>query len=336
MTWISRRCFLNSAAAATVLGLSVLACTDVDPGPYRPLGELADDASLVHSLALQDGRTLTWAEYGDPGGVPLVELHGGGASHLSGLVYHREALEAGVHVIAVDRPGAGGSTPDPDYTVAGFHEDIGQLADHLGLDRFVVMGNSNGGMFAIALAHSMPDRVVGAIPLNPATPIYDDSLAWELTPIYHALVGQDVSTIVDGMGATMRQFVEDPAAARANDPFQQFPEDTEPEIVAIYFKAIELTPTEVLEQEVRLILDEDGWGFDIFDVEPRVEFFTGVSEVGTPYNRVWAERLPNAGLRETSGGHMGQTSPATRERLMRCVRALSEGRFCEATVPSGD
>ena len=80
-----------------------------------------------------------------------------------------------------------------------------------------------------------------------------------------------------------------------------------------------------------MILDEDGWGFDIFDVQPRVEFFTGVTEVGTPYNRVWAERLPNAGLHETTGGHMGQTSPATRERLMLCVRSLSEGRSCEGT-----
>ena len=181
MTSISRRSFLNSVAGATVLGLSGFACTGSDPDATRPLAELADDPSRVHSLALQDGRTLTWAEYGDPEGVPLIELHGGGASHLSGLVYHREALEAGVRIVAVDRPGAGGSTPDPDYSVAGFHEDVEQLADHLDLDRLVAMGNSNGGMFAVALAHAMPDRVAGAIPLNPATPIYDDSVAWELS-----------------------------------------------------------------------------------------------------------------------------------------------------------
>ena len=304
----------KTRSATVVVGVAVLACTGSDPDATLPLAELADDASRVHSLALRDGRVLTWAEYGDRDGVPLIELHGGGASHLSGLVYHRDALAAGVRIIAVDRPGAGGSTPDPNYTVAGFHEDVEQLAAHLDLDKFVVMGNSNGGMFAIALAHAMPDRVVGAIPLNPATPVYDDSVAWELTPIYHGLAQQEVSAIVSGMSTTM--------------PFQQFPEDTEPEIVTIYFKAIELTPPEVLEHEVRFILDEGGWGFDIFDVQPRVEFFTGVTEVGTPYNRVWAERLPNAGLRETSGGHMGQTAPATRKRLMRCVRALAERRPC--------
>ncbi len=309
-------------------GAVALACTDADPAPYLPLAEIAEDPGLVHALVLEDGRKLAWAEYGDPQGVPLIELHGGGASHLSGLVYHREARDGGVRIIAVDRPGAGGSTWDPDYSVAGFHEDVRQLADHLQLDGFVVMGNSNGGMFAVALAHAMPDRVLGAIPLNPATPVFDDSLAWELTPIYHELAGQDPAVIVAGMQATVRQFAEDPDTARANDPFQQFPVDTEPEIVSIYFKAIELTPPEVLAHEVQLILDEAGWGFDIFDVQPRVEFFTGVTEVGTPYNRVWAGKLPDAGIHETTGGHMGQTSPATRERLMECVRALSEGGVC--------
>ena len=30
---------------------------------------------------------------------------------------------------------------------------------------------------AVALAHAMPGRVLGAIPLNPATPVFDDSVA---------------------------------------------------------------------------------------------------------------------------------------------------------------
>ncbi|MEZ4584808.1 MAG: alpha/beta hydrolase [Gemmatimonadales bacterium] len=275
---------------------------------------------------MPDGRTLGWAEYGAPTGTPVIELHGGGASHLSGLLYHREALDAGVRIIAVDRPGAGGSSPNPALAVATFHQDIRELAVHLGLRRFVALGNSNGGMFAVALAHAMPDLVSGAIPLNPATPVFDDGDAWAVTPLYHGLVKLPVEEVVAGMQLAARQFQEQQAQARVEDPFQQFPESTEPEIVDLYFQALAMTPTEVLEQEVKLVLDEAGWGFDIYDVQPRVELFTGLTEVGTPFNKLWAERLPNAGLHLTSGGHAGQTAPDTRRELMRCAVALSEGR----------
>ncbi len=318
-------------AALTAAGCSGSDSADRDA--TLPLAEIAGDESRLRSIELRDGRALAWAEYGDPNGVPVLELHGGGASHLSGLVYHRDALAAGVRVIAVDRPGAGGSTADPAFAVATYHEDIRQLADHLDLGEFVVMGNSNGGMFSVALAHAMPDRVVGAIPMNPATPVFDDPAAWELTPIYHGLAEQEASDIVGGMRAAMLQFGENPEEARSSDPFRQFPEDTEPEIVAIYFAAIELTPAEVLEQEVQFILEKSGWGFDVFDIQPRVEFFTGLHEVGTPYNEVWVDKLPNAGLHLTTGGHAGQTAPETRKRIMRCVLALTDERACEPTPP---
>jgi len=296
------------------------------PDDAVPLATIATDTARVRSLRLSDGRALSWAEYGDPNGVPVFELHGGGASHRSGAVYHREAEGAGVRVIAVDRPGAGGSTPNPDLSFASFPSDLRQLADHLGLRRFVVMGNSNGGAFAVAVAHALPDRVLGAIPLNPATPVFDDSAAWRLTPIYHGLAGRNPAEIAAGMEAAMRRFLDDPAAARAEDPFQQFPDDTESDIVRLYFDAIDLTPAETMTQEVGLILQS--WGFDVFDVQPRVELFTGLTEIATSYNELWVGKLPNAALHHTTGGHAGQTAPETRWRLMRCVVALSEERTC--------
>ena len=122
---------------------------------------------------------------------------------------------------------------------------------------------------------------------------------------------------------------EEIAAYRASDPYRQFPEDTETEVVRAYFAAAEFE-SDALLREVGFVLDRSGWGFDIFDIAPRVEFFTGVTEVGTPYNRVWAEKLPNAGLHLTTGGHMGQTAPATRKLLMACVLALHRGEACAA------
>ena len=300
-------------------------------GATPTLAELATDDSRVHRLALRDGRTLVYAEYGDLTGMPVVELHGGGANHLSGLVYHRDALAAGVRLISVSRPGVGGSTVHEGFSVADYHTDFEQLVDSLGLDSVVVMGNSNGGMFALALAHALPDRIAGAIPLNPATPVFDDEEAWELTPIYHSLAEQGPEAMVEerrGLGVSLANASDEELAEyRASDPYQQFPEDAEMEVVRAYFAAAEFE-SEAFMKEVGFVLDPSGWGFDIFDIEPRVEFFTGVTEVGTPYNKLWAEELPNAGLHLTTGGHMGQTAPGTRKLIMECVRTLHRGEDC--------
>ena len=304
-------------------------------GAVPALAEIAADESRVHDLTLRDGRTLVYAEYGDPAGAPVVELHGGGANHRSGAVYHRDALAAGVHVISVSRPGVGGSSGHEGFTVAGYHDDFVQLLDALELPRVVVMGNSNGGMFALALAHALPERIAGAMPLNPATPVFDDDEAWALTPIYHPLAESGAAAWVEGTRSSSASLAtagdEELAAFRASDPFGQFPEDTETEVVRAYFAATEFASDAFL-REVGFVLDRSGWGFDVFDIAPRVEFFTGVTEVGTPYNRVWAAKLPNAGLHLTTGGHMGQTAPGTRRRLMACVLALHAGEACAGGV----
>jgi pimeloyl-ACP methyl ester carboxylesterase len=51
-----------------------------------------------------------------------------------------------------DRPGYGGSTPQPDRTVADAAADVAALADQLQVGRFAVWGASGGGPHALACA----------------------------------------------------------------------------------------------------------------------------------------------------------------------------------------
>ena len=55
---------------------------------------------------------------------------------------------AGVRFIAPDRPGYGASTYAPKRTLPDLAEDVRELADHLGLERFGVVGLSGGGPHA--------------------------------------------------------------------------------------------------------------------------------------------------------------------------------------------
>ena len=109
-----------------------------------------------------DGRTLAYAEWGNPEGFPVFSLHGTPGSRL-GRHYDESAyVEAGARVITYDRPGYGESERHPGRHVVDCVEDVRALADHLGIDRFAVMGGSGGGPHALAVTARLPHRVTRA------------------------------------------------------------------------------------------------------------------------------------------------------------------------------
>ena len=110
-------------------------------------------------LQLADGRTLSYGEYGDPHGTPLVFLHGFPGSRLAAAVLDEAARGKGVRVIAPERPGLGQSSPQPGRTLLDHSRDIRCLADQLGIDRFTILGESGGGPYALACAHELTDRI---------------------------------------------------------------------------------------------------------------------------------------------------------------------------------
>lgn len=119
------------------------------------------------------GRTLTWAEYGDPDGVPLLFLHGSPGGRLSAAQHDQRFARQGLRVVSPDRPGYGGSDAAPGHTLRDFADDLLALLDACELDRVFVVGGSGGGPYALALAAAAPHRVraagilVGAAPLQP-------------------------------------------------------------------------------------------------------------------------------------------------------------------------
>jgi pimeloyl-ACP methyl ester carboxylesterase len=110
-------------------------------------------------LRIGDGRTLGYAEYGDPQGRPLVYLHGFPGSRLAGHSLDESARTGGVRVLAPERPGLGLSSPQPGRTLLDHAQDVRSLAEALGVGRFAVLGESGGGPYALACAHELPDRV---------------------------------------------------------------------------------------------------------------------------------------------------------------------------------
>jgi len=135
----------------------------------------APDHQLGQTLSIttRDGRSLAYAEYGDPHGTPTLYFHGFPGSRLEARIGHQSAVRDKVRLIATDRPGFGQSDFEPNRTLLDWPQDVTDLADALGLGRFVVLGVSGGGPYAAACAARIPERlsavgiVSGLAPLTP-------------------------------------------------------------------------------------------------------------------------------------------------------------------------
>ena len=114
-------------------------------------------------IILRDGRTLTWAEFGDPDGWPVFYFHGSPSSRLEPLMVGDDVWRnLGLRIIAADRPGIGGSTFQPRRAFSDWPNDVEELADALGIEKFSVLGNSGGGPYVAVCAAKIPQRVRSA------------------------------------------------------------------------------------------------------------------------------------------------------------------------------
>ncbi|WP_114455075.1 prolyl aminopeptidase [Halopolyspora algeriensis] len=117
-------------------------------------------------LEVGDGQELYWEIVGNPAGVPAVFLHGGpGSGCTAGTrrYFDPQAFRA----VLFDQRGAGRSRPlagdvGADLstnTTAHLVEDMERLRDHLGIERWVVVGVSWGVTLGLVYAQRHPDRV---------------------------------------------------------------------------------------------------------------------------------------------------------------------------------
>ncbi|MBD0711156.1 alpha/beta hydrolase [Streptomyces sp. CBMA291] len=97
------------------------------------------------------GRGLGWAEWGPVDGVPVLLSPGAATSRHLG--FGAGVLDRlGVRLISVDRPGLGASSPLPGRTFDDAAEDLRAFAARRGLERPLMVGNSQGAPFALACA----------------------------------------------------------------------------------------------------------------------------------------------------------------------------------------
>ncbi len=110
------------------------------------------------------GLRLVCQDWGPPEAPPVLALHGFG---VSGHMFDEFGQRAGgrIRLIALDQRGHGDSdwAGDGDYTREAFAADVEAVRAALGLERFVLMGHSMGGLNAVEYASRHPDRVAAVV-----------------------------------------------------------------------------------------------------------------------------------------------------------------------------
>lgn len=138
------------------------------------------------TIKLKDGRTLGYAEYGAPQGKSIFFFHGNPSSRLAATIMDETAKRVNACIIALDRPSIGLSDCKPGRQYLDWPDDVTELADALGVERFAILGVSSGGPHAAACAFKIPERLtVAAIVSSPCpftVPAASESmsLSWRL------------------------------------------------------------------------------------------------------------------------------------------------------------
>jgi pimeloyl-ACP methyl ester carboxylesterase len=150
---------------------------------------------MAHSLGdqvlmLPSGRRIGYTLYGDERGVPVVNCHGGLVSGHDVSPADEDARALGLCVISPDRPGVGRTDRLPGHGLLPWVDaDLVPLLEHLEVEEFRVMGWSEGGQYALAVARALAGRVVRCAVVAGCLPLDDHRTLKELNRLDRSLIG---------------------------------------------------------------------------------------------------------------------------------------------------
>jgi pimeloyl-ACP methyl ester carboxylesterase len=266
------------------------------------------------ALRLADGRLLTFTELGSTGGVPVFAFHGTPGSRLQLAQLDGPARRAGIRLVVPDRPGYGVSDPHPRRCLADWSADVGDIADHLRIERFAVLGVSGGAPHALACATGMPERITrvavvsGVAPPDCWAPSRRSGRLEQAVGLLMRTGGTVLRLVVafalalvraaPGPALRLYRLVLPPADRRVT---------ADPVVLAGLRDELRhqsrWTAASVVED---LHLFARPWGFDLSEVDVPTDVWHGDADRAVPveHARMLATRIPGAVLHERPGsGH---------------------------------
>lgn len=269
-----------------------------------------------HIVTLPGGRKIAYFDLGDPAGHPVIHAHGAPSGKLETAFFDLDGAgnRAGIRLLALDRPGVGGSDAAPGRTLLSWADDVAAFADALQLGRFALFGYSIGAASALACLHVLGDRVTAAAIVSGAGPAQvpgladgrskDVAMVLACCRRYPWLAGQVLKFMRWGtknpekMIAASGKGMPDADRAIADRPDAAAP-------FAAFIADAMRNGTTGVRDDMRLAASH--WGFEPSRSDVPVVIWHGDADTNVPVAAAkWlADRLPNATLKLVpDGGHI--------------------------------
>jgi pimeloyl-ACP methyl ester carboxylesterase len=261
--------------------------------------EIDKKKSILYKL--EDGRSISYLEYGDTSGTPVVYCHGHPGSRLEWASFdlNDKVSEYGIRLIAIDRPGTGNSDYIAGNWLDTWPEDMIQLVNHLGVDSFGVLGVSGGAPYALAIASKYPERVSRVVmvsgmgPKN--APNMKNGLAWN-----YAKVPSSIRKMMLGLTKMGTEKDPDLFTEKMIESLSQ----PDAALLTAYPKLskgiLEHGFAEALKNGTKGVSHEayvykKKWPFELKDIRSKVYLWHGTQDANVPYSvgEYLTEELPN-------------------------------------------
>jgi pimeloyl-ACP methyl ester carboxylesterase len=128
---------------------------------------------MKRKILYKNGVALSYAEYGDKDGYPILIQHGLIAS-IDDQALFESLIQMNTRLICVARPGYGESTPYNMENFAEWGDMVAPLIRELGITQFDVLAMSSGAPYGYSIGSKFPDKVRNIYIFSGTPALYDE------------------------------------------------------------------------------------------------------------------------------------------------------------------